>query len=283
MPDLPAPLPPERSAPPVLSPSPAHAHRRDGPIRTIVVSLLVCLGCSIIVSISTVLLRPLRAEHARQARQGRIDEALAAQPGLSGLLDELPSVDLELWVVELATGTRSSEIDPSTFDPERAATDPAAGRLVPVERDIARIKHQARHGVVTVVRRGGKLEALVLPVYGRGYASVIHASVALAPDGRTIQALIVQEHGETAGIGTQIEDPEWLGQWSGKQALDEQGRPVIEVATGKSADDEPGRVRIDAVSGATRSSVGVGNMIRFWLGEDGYGPFIARVREGELR
>lgn len=256
--------------------------RRDSTRRTILVSLAICFACSVAVSISTVLLRPIRSEHARLAREARVREMLSRQPGLSGLVGDLPDVDLEQWVVELATGARAPEIDPASFDPQRAATDPGAGRVVPAERDIARIKHQARHAVVTVVRRADVIQTLVLPVFGRGYASVIHATVAIAADGKTIQGLTIDRHGETPGIGSEIEEPEWLRQFSGKQALDEEGLPTLEVVTDEPS-NEPARSRVDFISGATRSSLGVGRALRFWLGEDGYGPFLARVRSGEHR
>lgn len=37
---------------------------------------------------------------------------------------------------------------------------------------------------------------------------------------------------------------------------------------------------IDGITGATRSSMGVSNLVRFWLGADGFGPFLANLREG---
>ena len=37
---------------------------------------------------------------------------------------------------------------------------------------------------------------------------------------------------------------------------------------------------IDGISGATLTSNGVTNMIRYWLGENGYGPVLQQLREG---
>ena len=40
---------------------------------------------------------------------------------------------------------------------------------------------------------------------------------------------------------------------------------------------------VDALTGATITSNGVSNMIEFWLGADGYGPFLKKiVAEGQL-
>ena len=49
---------------------------------------------------------------------------------------------------------------------------------------------------------------------------------------------------------------------------------------------EPGEAEIeseiDGLSGATITSNGVENMILYWLGPDGFGPFLDRVRAGEI-
>ena len=40
--------------------------------------------------------------------------------------------------------------------------------------------------------------------------------------------------------------------------------------------------QVDGISGATRSALGVHGMVRFWLGEFGFGPFLQRLREERL-
>mgnify|MGYP001375582761 CR=1 FL=1 len=35
---------------------------------------------------------------------------------------------------------------------------------------------------------------------------------------------------------------------------------------------------VDGLSGATITSRGVTNLVRFWLGEDGFGPYLASYR-----
>ena len=39
--------------------------------------------------------------------------------------------------------------------------------------------------------------------------------------------------------------------------------------------------QVDALAGATLTSKGVENLLRFWLGENGFGPFIENLRAGE--
>lgn len=251
---------------------------------TLLVSLAVCLGCSLVVSVATVVLRPIQLEHRRAARNARLADILGRQPALKELLGDLTTASLEERVVDLATGAFVTDVEPAGFDPLKAAAEPSTSRAVPPERDLARIKRQALHGVVTLVSRGGAPEALIVPIYGRGYGSIIRGSIALSGDGNTVIGLLISDHGETPGIGSEITEEDWTSLWPGKKVRDESGKLRLHVVveeTGAPDDDEA--FHVDGISGATRSTEGVGHMVQFWLGDDGYGPFLARAREGALR
>jgi Na+-transporting NADH:ubiquinone oxidoreductase subunit C len=251
---------------------------RDSTAKTLVVSFLICLVCSLVLAVSTVILRPIRVANEKSAQSALLAEMLADQTEGA----EVESV--EEWVVELATGQQASGIDPATFDALQSASGSSTGRPIPPERDIARIQRQALHAPVQIVRRGGKLHAVVLPVYGRGYASLIRGSVVVAADANTILGLAIHEHGETPGIGSEIDRTDWQNRWIGKQIRDEQGALRLQVTMNEpELGPEDAAFQVDGISGATRSSLGVGSMVRFWMSEDGFGPFLERVRAGELQ
>ncbi len=58
--------------------------------------------------------------------------------------------------------------------------------------------------------------------------------------------------------------------------------PKIEVIKGSV---DPGSAnaefQVDGLSGATLTSRGVSHTLEFWLGQDGYGPFLETLRGGE--
>ncbi len=257
----------------------------DSPLKTLFMSLVICLACSLLVSTATVVLRPIQAENRRVARNAQIADILGRQPELRGLMGDLTSASLEEQVVDLRSGDFVTDIDPAGFDPLAAARDPTTSRAIAPERDLARIQRQAHHAVVTVVWRDRTPQAIILPIYGRGYASVIRGSIALASDANTIVGLVISEHDETPGIGSEITEPRWTQRWTGKQLRDAQGHLRFHVAEGETNPPGPDEApfRVDAISGATQSSQGVGNMVRFWLGDDGFGPFLARLHDGGLR
>jgi Na+-transporting NADH:ubiquinone oxidoreductase subunit C len=121
-----------------------------------------------------------------------------------------------------------------------------------------------------------------LPVYGTGYISTLRGYLALDADLNTIRGLSFYEHAETPGLGSEIENPRWRELWVGKRARDAAGALRLGVARGAVDPDSPDAdFLVDGISGATRTGVGVTNLLRFWLGPDGFGPFLERLaREG---
>jgi Na+-transporting NADH:ubiquinone oxidoreductase subunit C len=121
----------------------------------------------------------------------------------------------------------------------------------------------------------GDIAVVILPVRGVGYQSALYGYLALAADTTEVLALKFYEQGETPGLGSRIQDPSWEALWPGKQAFDEAGAVSVGVGGSDSAS------QVDAISGATRTSMGVDRLIRFWLGEFGFGPYLERVRQGQ--
>lgn len=256
-----------------------------GPARTLLNSLAICFACSIVVTSATLLLRPLEEARARELRARRLERLFERQPSFRAVVGDPARADVEELVVELASGAPARGVDVARFDPLREAADPATSEAIPPERDVARIGRRARRAQAWLVRRDGELQAIVLPVHGRGYASILRGTVALAGDGNTLLGLQIDEQGETPGVGDEIETPEWRSTWEGRRVRDAAGEVRIRVVR----EEEPAQAddaahRVDAIAGATRSSRGVGAMVRYWLGDDGFGPFLARLRrDGLLR
>ena len=117
---------------------------------------------------------------------------------------------------------------------------------------------------------------VVLPVEGKGLWSTLYGFVALKPDIKTIAGITFYEHGEKPGLGGEVDNPSWKAKWPGKRAFDDNWTPKIMVVKGQ-AKDEYG---VDGLSGATITSRGVGNLLQFWLGADGFGTYLKNFREG---
>jgi Na+-transporting NADH:ubiquinone oxidoreductase subunit C len=253
---------------------------REGPLRTLAVAAAVCLTCSVLVSASAVLLRPLQEAGRERAREREFMAIVARQPALADMLAELEQVEVRARVVELATGRYADWVDPAELDPRAAERDPLQSVELPPERDTAGIGRRAKLATVYEVRREEQLELAILPVHGAGYGGVLRGYLAVGSDGNTVAGLGFYEHGETPGLGGEIDDPDWLAEWEGRQLRDAQGR--VRIGTTMEALDPAAPEAahlVDGITGATRTSDGVTNLLRFWAGADGFGPYLERIDE----
>ncbi len=240
---------------------------------------LVCLVCSLLVSGAAVLLKPRQTENAERDRQRNV---LVAS-GLAGAGEDMTDDEMaerfrsvRAVVVDLATGETLPDVDPAEVDPLLEASDPARSRAAP--ENPARIRRIENRSVVWRVEDDGELEVLVLPVRGQGLWSVLHGFVALDRDLNTVRGITFHEHAETPGLGGEVDNPDWKALWPGRRAFSEAGFPVIEVARGAAGPVAEDPHRVDGLAGATITSRGVTNLLRFWLDENGFGPYLERLR-----
>ena len=104
--------------------------------------------------------------------------------------------------------------------------------------------------VISASGDGGEVEKIILPIEGYGLWSTLYGFLALAADTTTIKGITYYEHGETPGLGREINNPRWQAQWRDKEIFDDSGAVRIRVT--KNATDPD--YDIDALSGATLSS-----------------------------
>ena len=249
----------------------------DSPLRAILTALAVAVACALVVSYSAVTLRPLYIANIEAERHARLESIITALPEGMG---EVNLADVQARVVELNTGAYADNVDAATFDRDKAIQDVNQSIAIPPERDLAGIKRRAHHAVVYIVHdESGAQHALILPVYGSGYQSTLYGFLALTADTQTVLGLKFYEQNDTPGIGARIQDPNWEALWPGKAVYDDTGKLRLGVARGQIApSSEEAEFMVDGVSGATRTSLGVHELVRFWLGGDGFGPYLEKQR-----
>jgi Na+-transporting NADH:ubiquinone oxidoreductase subunit C len=238
--------------------------------KTLAFAFVVALVSAIVVSIASVTLRPLQKANLERERQARMVAMVSRAIGDVG--------PLTAHVVDLATGRIVPEIDPVTYDQAAAVKKSESSIAIPREADSAGIGRRAKHATVFIRREAGKPTLIVLPVHGTGYQSTLYGYLALRGDGNTVAALNFYKQGETPGLGTRITEPAWQALWPGKRLADASGAIRIGVVKGSGT----GPHEVDGITGATRTGTGVTNLLRFWLGDYGFGRFLERVKAGEL-
>lgn len=248
--------------------------------KTVTVTVLLCVICSVIVSAAAVLLKPQQIANKELDRKTNI---LAA----AGLLDQSKSVD-ELFqqittkVVDLETGKFTDAVDAATYDARKASKDPALSKALDRGTDIASIKRQAKYQTVYLVEKDGQVEKVILPVHGYGLWSTLYGFLALEGDLNTVVGLGFYSHAETPGLGGEVDNPLWKAMWPGKKVYDEGSfEPKLGLIKGTvDSASASAAYQVDGLSGATLTSNGVTNLVHFWMGENGYAPFLANLKAG---
>ena len=247
---------------------------RDSISNTLIVAGALCLLCSFLVSSVAVALRSPQENNRRRFKQRKVLE-------VAGIVGSDESVDVdevfkqvESRVVDLDSG-KYAEIDADGFDAEAAIR---SGQ--PIADDIASIGKREQLAVVYEKRTGNKLELVMLPIRGYGLWSTVYGYVALnvkeldkGPEHVSISGITYYKHGETPGLGGEVENPLWTNKWKGKKVFDADWNVKIEVTKAAA-----GEYQVDAISGATITSDGVTNMLAYWLGQQGgFGKFLKNL------
>jgi Na+-transporting NADH:ubiquinone oxidoreductase subunit C len=259
--------------------------QRDSLQNTFLVSLVLCVVCSLAVSAAAVVLRPRQAENQVLDRQRNILDASGLALGEFGLSASQLTVEqinqlysrVEERLVDLETGEYSSEFDVATYDPADAAKK--AGTSVPTSDPNYSIGRARREKVarVFVIKnpKTEKITQVVLPVYGQGLWSTLYGYLAVKRDLETVQGLTFYQHAETPGLGGEVDNPRWKAQWVGLSMFDDEGKPALAVAKGPAPPSSNSSV--DGLSGATITSNGVTNLVRYWTGPDGYQNYLQKL------
>ena len=253
------------------------ASNNDSIKKTLFVVIALSLVCSIIVSTAAVVLKPKQQANAVLDQQTKILEVAGIE--LAGDIPALYAENIEPRLVDFATGD-FVDGDAAAYDQRKAAKDPAQSIKLSAEDDIAKIIRRANIGTVYLVKDGAETSKVIIPVHGNGLWSMMYAFVAVETDGNTVSGITYYEQGETPGLGGEVENPTWRAQFVGKKLFDENHKPAIQVVKGGAP--EGSEHGVDGLSGATLTSVGVQHTFDFWLGEMGFGPFLAKVRDGGL-
>ncbi|MBU2896553.1 Na(+)-translocating NADH-quinone reductase subunit C [Vibrio hepatarius] len=254
------------------------ASNNDSIKKTLGVVIGLSLVCSIIVSTAAVGLREQQKANAALDKQTKIIQVAGIDTDGKNVPD-LFSEYIEPRLVDFNTGD-FVEGDAAIYDQRKAAKDPAKSTKLPTDEDQAKIIRRANVGTIYLVKQGDSVSRVILPVHGNGLWSMMYAFVAVETDGNTVSGITYYEQGETPGLGGEVENPSWTAQWVGKKLFDENHKPAIKVVKGGApAGSEHG---VDGLSGATLTSNGVQHTFDFWLGDMGFGPFLAKVRDGGL-
>ncbi len=261
--------------------------------KTIAIAVSLCLVCAVLVSFAAVALKPLQVNNKEADMKRNILD-------VAGLLEEGTDINtafaeqIEAKVVDLETGDYVENIDANEYDQRKAAKDPAQSVAIPKEKDIAHIRIKAKYAKVFLVKEGGTIKSIILPVNGYGLWSTLYGFLSLDADGQTVQSINFYDQAETPGLGGEVVNPNWRALWKGKKVYAETdqpssekgliteadiGEPALSLIKGVVDNTKPGsQYQVDGLAGATLTSTGVTNLVRYWMSNEGFALYLKKVR-----
>lgn len=254
---------------------------KDSVAGTVTIAAALSLVCSVLVSVAAVTLRPIQEKNQLLDKKKNILEAAGLLKGDTPDITEVYSKYVRPKVVDLATGDYDESIRGDDYDQYKIGKDPKVAIVLDSKDDIAGIRMIAPKGVVYEIYESDKLTQVVLPVHGKGLWSTMYGFLSVQADGKTVQGIGFYSHGETPGLGGEIDNKKWKASWTGKLVYDESGEPKLEVIKGAVDLSRPSsKYQVDGLSGATITARGVGHLVRFWVGDIGFKKYLHKLSIG---
>ncbi len=250
--------------------------------KTIAIAVALCLVCAVLVSFSAVALKPLQVHNKELDMKKNILD-------VAGLLQEDSDIDsafaekIEAKIVDLETGDYVEDMNVADYDQRKAAKDPELSVAIPKDKDIAHIRVKAKYAKVFLVKEDGAIKSIILPINGYGLWSTLYGFLSVDPDGQTVQSINFYDQAETPGLGGEVVNPAWRALWKGKKIYSESSadmnEPVLSLIKGVVDNTKAGsQYQVDGLAGATLTSTGVSNLVKYWMSKEGFAPYLAKVR-----
>ncbi len=166
-------------------------------------------------------------------------------------------------------GTRYTPEDVDRYVDEfirEVIIDADTGEIIPdiTSADVEpRLLREKRKLPLFLWEEDGEVKRYAFPVSGYGLWSTIYGFLALEDDLATIAGITFYDHGETPGLGAEVERAWFRDQFEGK-VLYKDGEPVeFKVAKGRAEAQYPDMIdhAVDGISGATITGKGVADFI----------------------
>ncbi len=257
--------------------------RLDSTGYTVMFATGVSVACALLVATAAVGLRDRQEVNAQLYKQKNVLLAASlVKPGQAVSSAEVQAIfdrSIRVRAVDLKTGQLLPEdkFDAKGYDQRKARNDPALSRAAPAnDAQVARLPN---YGTVYQVQGADqRVEQLVLPIEGMGMWGTVYGFLSLDRDGNTVRGLTFYEQKETPGLGGEIANPKWQALWVGRKAYDASWAPQLAVIKGQAGPPQNDPHHVDGLSGATITSNGITRVVRFWLSDQGYAPYLKTVR-----
>lgn len=256
---------------------------KDSIFKTFLVAFLTCAVCGTFVAATAVLLKPYQLENQELFKNKNILMAAGlmkqgekvSKTEVAERFGKLRVVKYDFTTGEIvAEGAEALKYDERLA--AKAGPDSVKIGATPYKTGLST---RGRFGTAYIYsgtdESGKKTQTVVIPIVGKGLWSLMSGLISLTGDDlNEVHSLLFYEHGETAGLGGEIENPLWAGKWTGKTAYDASGKPAVRVVKGPARDPHD-KFEVDGISGSTLTCNGVNGTVWYWLAE--YRPLVEKL------
>ncbi|MCA1927136.1 MAG: NADH:ubiquinone reductase (Na(+)-transporting) subunit C [Calditerrivibrio sp.] len=235
---------------------------KESKFRILFISFIVALFFSFIVSSSVSLLKDRQEKNIRLDRLKHI---------LSVAGD---GYNMKIAMVDMRNGDYSFVDSDDEFykNFRMLATGGSSIKLSKVENIIGVGSYPSKMPVYIFYDDKGVMQRMVLLIYGNGLWSTMYGFIGLEKDLATVSSITFYDQKETPGLGGEVDNPSWKALWKGKKIYDDNGDVTLSVKKG----GDGSLYSVDGLSGATMTTKGVDNIIKFWFGDNGYRKFFKK-------
>jgi len=232
---------------------------------TLFFAAVITISCSLLLTSAATLLKDRQQENVALDKQKNIlicagltssdDQGLTRQKILETYEKNIKSMVLDL------KGEEVPDKDAALLNPKK-------------DTDLLPLYFCESNGAITIY---------IIPISGKGLWSTIYGYIALGTDVNTVNGITFYKHGETPGLGGEIEKDWFTGSFVNKKILAPDGKLIsITVVKGKVADKIPADQAdhyVDGISGSTLTGNGINNFLKENLQK--YEPYLKEVRKLE--
>ncbi len=227
---------------------------QKGDSYTILFATAVCVVCSLLLATAAALLKPRQAAMAELDRKQNVLKAFGVplQDAAGRKITEAEVNGLfRDHIVEIA-------VNPDTGLP----VAPGAPDALPLY----------------MWQENGVTAKYALPISGKGLWSTIYGYLALDRRAEVIVGVTFYRHGETPGLGGEVEKDWFQNQFKGKRIFKDGAPQRIEIVKGRAQDKYPAGNdhAVDGISGATLTGNGINQFLNAALAR--YEKYFDRVR-----
>ena len=281
--------------------------KRNGLQNTLIVATTLCLICSLVVSGSAVALKGLQDKNVQIDRKRNLLSVVGVEPDqiksaadVEEMFDQkFKAIIIDMTTGKIAIGDSSDAVSKLTEDLKYASDAETLKKYDQLKEskrkidetsiklgkkdDIAGIKRRENFShVYMALDESGNVDKYVFPVRGYGLWSMVQGYLAIENDLQTVAGVTFYDQKETPGLGGECVKPKFRDPWQGKKIYTDPSDPTktrnvgLRVVKGMGTGD----YQLDGMTGATITSNGISNMVQYWMGPEGFGPYIKNVKNG---